>query len=505
MKSVSNILHNLSLTGLLLATVTAARADVIYSDTGHDNLTIVHMTVTPAPAARSALKHRLIISDIDTRPGNSIPYYYRALLEVPEVQRRLREEFGDDDKFEDWTVTGVSNAIPLDKLPLDKLREAQQIVSDSSIDAQLTAADLCRNADWQLDIYDLRGFDIFSFHLKEFQESRTLARYLALRTRLALAEHRYDDAIKSLRQSYRLGVDMSRLPLLVCGLIGIAEAGRANGALTEMIAAPDSPNMYWALAELPNPLIDLRTAARFEIGFGPRMFPLFNNAETTDRSPAEWNSLFSKAVLELTRLGNQSGVFPRANDVGAGIAATAIALAGYPLAKERLIEQGMDRERVEQMAVGQVLAIYTERVCEQFGGDFEKLWYMPYSEMRQRSKQVDETLQEARLLGPSPNREVLPIIAFAMPAMFQARAAQVKLDRELAALRVIEALRMYAASHNGNWPNSLDAVTEVPTPLNPATGKPFVYRLEDSTAILDLPASDGIPGSNRRYELQIAK
>jgi hypothetical protein len=307
-----------------------------------------------------------------------------------------------------------------------------------------------------------------------------------------------------MRTSYRLGVDVSRLPLLVCGLVGAAHAGMAGGTLTELIAAPDSPNMYWALAELPQPLIDLRSAARFELGFGPRMFPLFNNAETTDRSPAEWNSLFTKAVLELTRLGNQYGVFPVANDVGAGIGATGVALAGYPLAKDRLIEQGMDRQLVEQMAVGQVMAIYTERLYQQFASDLEKLWYMPYSEMRTRAKQIDDALRDARFFGPNPNREVLGIATFVLPAMQAAREAQVRLDRDLAALRVIEALRMYAASHNGNLPESLDDVSEVPIPLNPATGQPFLYRLQGATAILDLPASDGIPGYNRRYEIQIA-
>ncbi len=74
----------------------------------------------------------------------------------------------------------------------------------------------------------------------------------------------------------------------------------------------------------------------------------------------------------------------------------------------------------------------------------------------------------------------------------------------MAALRVIESLRMYAAEHGGGLPKKLDEITAVPVPPNPATGKPFVYRLDGPTAVLELPPSDGLYSGNRRYEIQIA-
>ena len=51
------------------------------------------------------------------------------------------------------------------------------------------------DCDWELGIEELRGIDIVSFLLPEFQDSRQIARMMVLRTRLAIAEHRYDDAI----------------------------------------------------------------------------------------------------------------------------------------------------------------------------------------------------------------------------------------------------------------------------------------------------------------------
>ena len=63
---------------------------------------------------------------------------------------------------------------------------------------------------------------------------------------------------------------------------------------------------------------------------------------------------------------------------------------------------------------------------------------------------------------------------------------------------------MYAAEHAGSLPSKLDEIRQVPVPLNPATGKPFVYHLDGAVAVLELPLSDGFPGINRRYEIKIA-
>ena len=42
----------------------------------------------------------------------------------------------------------------------------------------------------------------------------------------------------------------------------------------------------------------------------------------------------------------------------------------------------------------------------------------------------------------------------------------------------------YAAANGGNLPKRLEDVTETPVPENPATGRPFEYRVENGTATL---------------------
>ena len=477
----------------------SARGEVSYTEADDDDLTIIRMKVTPAAEPVPALKYRLLTRDIDLKPGNAAPFYYRALLELPRGMQSIRKKYDEEEQLGRWYATGAE-AAPIDELPLDKVRDASRF-ADSLVENSLIEATSRRDCDWQLNIDEIRGPDVIAFLLPEFQESRELTRMLMLRTRLAIAEGRFDDAITTMRINYRLARDVARLPFIVCGLIGLAEASMSNGALIDLIAQPASPNTYWALSELPQPLVDMRQAFRYEMDFGPRMFPFIHHSETTDRSPQEWNRLFTQSIRDLSSFGD--GSIPAQTDLGAGLSATAFALVGYSHAKARLIEEGFDPDRVNAMAVGQVMAIYTERNYLKFANDFEKLWYVPFWEMRVRYRAIEGRLRNAKPFDGGGDRDVLPIVSLLLPAIQATRTAQVRLERDISALRVIEALRMYAASHAGGLPKSLDEITEVPVPLNPATGKSFVYRLDDRTAVLELPSSDGIPGYNRRYEIQI--
>src|SRR5437773_900928 len=74
----------------------------------------------------------------------------------------------------------------------------------------------------------------------------------------------------------------------------------------------------------------------------------------------------------------------------------------------------------------------------------------------------------------------------------------------------VEALRIYAAAHEGKLPDKLDEITEVPVPFDPGTGKPFEYSRAYDTATLTGPTNGptwtGRPTSNGvRYRASIRK
>ncbi len=117
--------------------------------------------------------------------------------------------------------------------------------------------------------------------------------------------------------------------------------------------------------------------------------------------------------------------------------------------------------------------------------------------------QADQRIRMAR------NRlEGMPFIDV-LPALQKVVAASIRTDRRIATLRCIEAIRIYAAAHDGKLPTALDAITEVPIPVDPMTGKAFTYRVSGERATLYAPPPPGekaIPHNNvLNYELTIRR
>jgi hypothetical protein len=77
-----------------------------------------------------------------------------------------------------------------------------------------------------------------------------------------------------------------------------------------------------------------------------------------------------------------------------------------------------------------------------------------------------------------------------------------RLDRHVAALKCIEAMRLYTAVHDGKFPKKLSDVKLVPVPDDPVTHKAFVYSRTGAKAVLEIPAIKGTTDRNiMRYEL----
>jgi len=79
-----------------------------------------------------------------------------------------------------------------------------------------------------------------------------------------------------------------------------------------------------------------------------------------------------------------------------------------------------------------------------------------------------------------------------------------RLDRHVAALKCIEALRLYAAAHDGKFPNALADITEVSVTIDPVTRKPFIYQRAGSKALLEaLPMEGATDKDIIRYEISL--
>ncbi len=132
------------------------------------------------------------------------------------------------------------------------------------------------------------------------------------------------------------------------------------------------------------------------------------------------------------------------------------------------------------MSDGQAILLYTALVYDHFRDDLFKWMYVPYVRSR------DEfPLALQRLKNQAEEVELVPVASLLLPAVGQAARAQARKERQIALLRIIEALRMYAAEHDNKFPAALTDIKSVPIPDNPMTGKPFNYQLSGEEAQLE--------------------
>jgi hypothetical protein len=118
----------------------------------------------------------------------------------------------------------------------------------------------------------------------------------------------------------------------------------------------------------------------------------------------------------------------------------------------------------------------------------DEILKLPYPQMLPRAHQWTREFNDMKRREPN-NLFLQTSGTFDRVAEIYAR-----LDRELAALTTVEALRSYAAAHDGKLPAHLEDITDTPAPINPRSGTPFGYTLNGDTANLSdpQPTSDSL-------------
>ena len=111
------------------------------------------------------------------------------------------------------------------------------------------------------------------FPLENIQHLRMVAGLLTSRCRLELSERRFDDALRTLQTGFALARDLGNGDTLIQDLVGIAIGSIMFGQVQEWMQMPGSPNLFWALTDLPAPLVNTAPAMRSELTTLYRSFP----------------------------------------------------------------------------------------------------------------------------------------------------------------------------------------------------------------------------------------
>ncbi len=349
----------------------------------------------------------------------------------------------------------------------------------------------------------LRQKGIFAL-LPELQQMRDLTRLLALRARLEILEGHTDQALRALQTGFAAAKQVGETPTLISYLVGVAMGTITARELELLLSQPDAPNLYWALTDLPRPFIDIRKPLEGErigiYGSFPGLIEVVNNPDAPPLKPEQ-----IKAGVDL--LVKEFGV---GKDFPTRAAIAVWVRTKHAAAKESLVAAGWPRERVEKMPHLQVALLHSLQQYDRLLDEMLKWRNFPYVEALKGFEQAERQLKEAKVKALSPSGDVpaIPLAPLLLPAIQKVFAAHARINRRFAALRCVEAIRLYAAAHGGKLPARLEEIKEVPVPTDPYLGRPFVYRLGKDMATLEGPPPAGEKanaGNALIYELTLKK
>ncbi len=428
------------------------------------------LVLSPMAAPVPALKFRLLPSSAELNPGDAAPIYLRA--------------HGYEDSTLDaaWSQIGENSAkwldLPLKDLPTADVRAFVNLWSGKL--KQIEFGTRRKTCDWNYTLPEER-LNAVAILLPDAQSMRQWNRVLALKARVEIAEGKCDEAVRTIETGLAFARHLAEGPFLINGLIGIAGANNMLAPLDDLIAQPGTPNFYWALTALPRPFISLRNSLELEQILAENLIPeLTENELKQPRTSAEWSSLLSRMHEGITKWCRSLSGF------GDGTPGMKVLMEwdfakfkaeALPAARDYVkMSRTLTHQQVAEMSNDQIVALHLAEAYRSLRDDHFKATYLPAREALPRLADTERRLQAVK-----PG--TLSLFAGIHPKLRPAITAELRLDRQIAILRVIEAVRIHAAASGQTLPETLDQITEVAVPDDPATGKPFEYRRTGNSAL----------------------
>jgi len=428
---------------------------------GYRHQESVPITVQPAAEPSPALKLRLYPAPWELKPGSALLHFSRAQL----MHRQLPEKVRPLWQSNEWLSGEGEGERPTRK----QLKDAVDAMA--SIYGELREFSESEDFEWDHRLRDLRGPKVYEYLLPDVQEVRTLARALQLRIRYQLMERDFDGAIESIRHGLRLAEFVGQGETLIQKLVGISIQSIMRDSLTDTIATPGCPNLYWAIAAIPRPLLHTGDSVLWELSNIAKVLPALAEAETatwTDAMAAEqWSSIIEDLQLLTGNIGDQAG--------DAQLALAVASVSFVEDAKKRLLANGVDKARVAKMPSLQIVLVDASHELRRIGDDLGKAHLLPIPLSRKLAKQKQQEFQQWQQDNRMSSLAAI-ISGLLYPAVLQAKEAEVRTEMAYHRLMTLEALRMHAANHDGQLPETLDQLDPVPAWNDPYTGKPFEYQ-----------------------------
>jgi hypothetical protein len=470
------------------------------------------------PAAAPSLRFPLLPPLREQQPGNALPLYRKA-RETFVARRPLLNDLAYE-RASRWVE------MPTERLRDEVAKAKEYLKPLEEVYEQVEAGARRETCDWGL-LEDARKDDPIPNRIfEDAQMLREFTFFLQVRARVALADDRPEEALRDVQSIFGLARHVAQAPTAIHSLVAYAIVNVATGTLEAVVQHPKAPNLYWALTDLPRPFVDLRPVVQGEGVLFYASFPGLARVAADRNAGAvapEQAERYGKRIRDmgfietgltkgdrgdLTALisqipGGQQALFESREAMNVLRFGQQVQLR-HEAAKRALIADGRPRDKVEQMPPLQVALLHAGLDQERLLDEFQRWDGLPYWQAKPVHDELWQKLKPSGTL--LPEAPAIRLASMEVSGLARIYFNRARSERRLAILRCVEAVRLYAAAHDGKLPASLAEIKEVPIPVDPMTGKAFEYRLEGDRARLsaDFVAPDS-PAATPNYELTVRR
>lgn len=467
------------------------------------------LTIHPKAETKPSLQLKLLSDPTEQLDGNAAIFYLKALgfLEQDNARAQIREMRKKGE--EQAKLAGKEGS--LDYPPYSYLEIHPRDYPKAEV------RDYLKLVSFQEPILrEARRYNSFSMHrnihlsdnpvgylLPEIQNIRELARNQTIRCRLAIAENRIDDAIEIIGQQVTMSRHIGMDDFLVSYLVGCAVLGITLDDIMLLQEHAKCPNLYWAFAQLPSPLLDPDRCIAFERQFLYLQIPKLKEIDKTPKSAAYWTEFiadFAKRTSEIDQYNEEINP-PVVSRVQGDKRVEAIQKGieeSVPQARDYLLDRGiLTKESIVTYPKEHLVFLAMKEHYDEARDDHFKWVHFPYSIAIERISETNDQMKKDRAKVGSFSGLTYGVL----PTMDAFLNAMTRTRQRVAVIQAIEAIRMAGAENGGKLIDSLDKAP-VPVPSDPFTGKPFSYHVHGDVAILSSAFPKNAPV---RIELQFAK
>lgn len=405
-----------------------------------------------------ALKYRLYPEESERHDGNAAP----ILLRLPWDQLH-------------WMSKVVPTLPEWEKRELNAPEWAnfdKNYVFPDRFYEEIKRAAYRREAHWEYPIYETLFPHLIL--LNDVQGLRNFLKYgLTARIRYHLSRGELDQAREGILMGIANAKHVAQTPFYITQQVAVSLHLGMLDVTREMISQPNSPNLYWAISNLPDSLIEFDQATRLQMF--EMAFPAVRDLDRP-RSSEEWKEMASQLVSYLIEFEYLKSADKSVDET---LKRTYFTVYAKAARADLTTCHGIPAEKVAAMSDEEAGLRWYTQLHMNLDQKTSAICILPPREARHAYRQL---LVEAQAFHDATGANFWPHIS-----PVEAYVSAWSLKRRVASLRVVEAVRHYMGTHDGKLPASLDDIQDLTIPVDPLTDQPFQWQVEGETATLKAP------------------